>query len=426
MRKKQAEFDPKKDEDKDSLPPAIAALFDQSTDHDALSDGDEARQNKQLIEAAKSGDIEAIRELLKAGVDIEAMSNDGGTALIWAAEQGHTEAMRELLKAGSDIEASKMPSPSSYLQALLKAGADIEAKDNLWDNLGMTALIVTASKGKTEAVKELLKAGANIEARARNGRTALIVAASKGKAEVVRALLKAGANIEARGNNGWTAFDWWQSKQRNHPDFQEITELLRVWMSAYAYVLQGGVNARGEGGYTPLIWATEDGNIEAIRELVKAGADINARTNNDFTALMVAAFEGQTEAIRELLKAGADIEARNNDDGNTALILAAREGKPEVIRELLKAGADIEARDILGRTALIKAASWMDAIRWKRTEAIKELLKAGADVKARDIDGKTAFDLWQEFQKDHPEYKYEKISRLLHPDGNRLPSLLPF
>ncbi|MCY4047608.1 MAG: ankyrin repeat domain-containing protein, partial [Candidatus Dadabacteria bacterium] len=83
---------------------------------------------------------------------------------------------------------------------------------------------------------------------------------------------------------------------------------------------------------------------------------------------------GHTEAIRELLKAGANIEARDNLLGNTALIWAAREGQ---------------------------------------TEAIRELLKAGADKRARDDYGGTAFDAWQEYRKDHPDFW--RISNLLRP-----------
>ena len=43
----------------------------------------------------------------------------------------------------------------------------------------------------------------------------------------IKELLKAGADIEARDNEGKTAFDMWQRHQKDHPDFQEISELLK-------------------------------------------------------------------------------------------------------------------------------------------------------------------------------------------------------
>ncbi|MCY4042723.1 MAG: ankyrin repeat domain-containing protein, partial [Candidatus Dadabacteria bacterium] len=53
--------------------------------------------------------------------------------------------------------------------------------------------------------------------------------------------------------------------------------------------LQSGVNARDENGDTPLHWAAGLGKTEAIRELLKAGADIEARNNEGRTVLMEAA-----------------------------------------------------------------------------------------------------------------------------------------
>ncbi|MCY4043184.1 MAG: ankyrin repeat domain-containing protein [Candidatus Dadabacteria bacterium] len=76
-----------------------------------------------------------------------------------------------------------------------------------------------------------------------------------------------------------------------------------------------------DGGRTPLMNAASEGDIEEIRRLL----DVNARDDEGYTALMYAAMavNVRTEAIRELLKVGADIEARNNN-GMTALYLWQR------------------------------------------------------------------------------------------------------
>ena len=62
--------------------------------------------------------------------------------------------------------------------------------------------------GDTARVRKLLEAGADLEAKDRDGRTALILAAGNGHAETVRALLEKGANPSARDKAGRTAFDW--------------------------------------------------------------------------------------------------------------------------------------------------------------------------------------------------------------------------
>ena len=62
-----------------------------------------------------------------------------------------------------------------------------------------------------------------MEKRDKNGET-LIIAALRGQAEEIRELVKTGADIEARNKKGFTAFDVWQAR---HLDFQEISDLLR-------------------------------------------------------------------------------------------------------------------------------------------------------------------------------------------------------
>ena len=81
---------------------------------------------------------------------------------------------------------------TSNLAELLKAGADTEAKDNE----GKTALIIAAEYGCSQATAELLKAKADIEAKDTYGRTALRVATGKRRHKVTAQLLKAGARVE--------------------------------------------------------------------------------------------------------------------------------------------------------------------------------------------------------------------------------------
>ncbi|MCY4046866.1 MAG: ankyrin repeat domain-containing protein [Candidatus Dadabacteria bacterium] len=66
-----------------------------------------------------------------------------------------------------------------------------------------------------------------VNARDELGITLLMRAAVRGETETVRYLLKAGADIEARNKDGETAFSLWQSKHKHLTDFQEISNLLR-------------------------------------------------------------------------------------------------------------------------------------------------------------------------------------------------------
>ena len=67
-----------------------------------------------------------------------------------------------------------------------------------------TPLHSAARFGNADTVTDLLKAGANIEAKDKNGETPLHSAVISNNAETVTALLNAGADIESRDNDGAT------------------------------------------------------------------------------------------------------------------------------------------------------------------------------------------------------------------------------
>jgi len=73
-------------------------------------------------------------------------------------------------------------------------------------------LVAAASKGDGEAVKKLVEAGANVNARDQYGRTALMLAAQAGaksyKTDVIKLLLDRGADVKLRDAGGWTAFEY--------------------------------------------------------------------------------------------------------------------------------------------------------------------------------------------------------------------------
>jgi ankyrin repeat protein len=83
-------------------------------------------------------------------------------------------------------------------------------------------------------------------------------------------------------------------------------------------------------------------DIEEVRSLIAAGADLNARDMLGKTALHKAASAGYTEIAKDLIEAGAALEARDNLD-RTPFHLAASWGHTEIAKALINAGADISA-----------------------------------------------------------------------------------
>jgi ankyrin repeat protein len=123
-----------------------------------------------------------VRALIKAGADPKATLSTGWNALMGAANSGHLPAV----------------------ELLLGAGVDVNAKTNE----GKTALMIGAAQSDNESiVPVLLKAGADVHARDQNGRTPLMYAAEQGMPENINTLLAAGAVLNAKDKEGNTALD---------------------------------------------------------------------------------------------------------------------------------------------------------------------------------------------------------------------------
>ena len=122
-----------------------------------------------LMHAARTfGSIGAIKPLLDAGADVNARDNDGKTALMQLARR-HIPASNPILEPEEVQE--QIAQTNAAIKLLLDAGADVNARDND----GQTALMHTADLfGNIHAIQPLLEAGADGNARDNDGETALM------------------------------------------------------------------------------------------------------------------------------------------------------------------------------------------------------------------------------------------------------------
>jgi len=136
-------------------------------------------------------------------------------------------------------------------------------------------------------------------------------------------------------------------------------------------------------GYTqsegPLFDAIRAGDVTAVRTQLAHGADKNARAFRETTALMYAAAFGNVETVKILIDAGADVNAHNSL-GATALLWGGDD--MEKVRLLVEHGADVNARSKIGRTALHRAATCEGC-----SGIVRYLLSKGADPNAADNPG---------------------------------------
>jgi ankyrin repeat protein len=108
-------------------------------------------------------------------------------------------------------------------------------------------------------------------------------------------------------------------------------------------------------GATALYMACQDGHIECVRVLIRAGADVNQACADEKygdSPLIMASQEGHVHVVDALIAAGCQLNYARPSDGCTALIMASQDGFVDVVRSLLAAGADPRIAMHNGRTAL--------------------------------------------------------------------------
>ena len=352
-----------------------------------------------IRDAAREGNTEAVKQHLAAGTDVDAKDVlMGMTPLHYAAIRGQKEIVELLIAKGADVNAivdslsetsldwAIMRNHTETAELLRKHGgktgkelkggepvAEAATSEPSTAKTPNISIYKAAAEGNIEAVKQHIAAGTgrNIESIAR-GLSALHSAAFGGQKEVVELLIEKGADVNAKNDVGWTplhnaAFSRYTRKRRfTVKGYKEIAELL---ISAGA-----DVNAKDKNGKTPLDVAinAEVAEKETADLLRKHGG----KTGEELS-IHLAAREGNTEAVKQHLAAGADVNA-TDEVGWTPLHRAVGPSHKEVVELLIAEGADVNTKGKYGNTPLDTA------IRFKRTETADLLRKHG---------GKTAEEL---------------------------------
>lgn len=152
------------------------------------------------------------------------------------------------------------------------------------------------------------------------------------------------------------------------------------------------LNVTDSYGRTPLHVATFAKQREAIRALVKAGADLNRLENDRYDAVTIASVADDEETLRVLLQLGASAKQTTSRYDGTALIAAAHLGHDGVVRQLIQAGAPLDHVNNLHWTAAIEAVVLGNGgVRHQAT--LKALIDAGANLKLTDRQGQTPLQL---------------------------------
>ncbi len=347
-----------------------------------------------VIKAVESGNLQALRTLVRQKVDVNAPALDGATALHVAVRNDDAAMVGLLLTAGANVKATT--------------------------RYGVTPIALAAVNGNPAIVEALLKAGADANALSRGGEPVLLTAARSGNVPTIRTLIAHGANVNAK--EAWmeqTALMW--AATENHPAAVKALLESGADIDAKAKILEGQPKRAAEsdvafqvphtnfpkGGSTALMLAARNGALESVKVLMEAGANLNTTDPDGISALMLSLMNAHYDVAAALIAKGADVNLADRS-GRAPLYMAADAHRmewlfsrpsprpsgaldaPDVMKLLLKAGAKPDAQltrramllhheatgnaNLLGgSTALMKAATTSDV------ELVQILLDAGAN-----------------------------------------------
>ncbi len=155
-------------------------------------------------------------------------------------------------------------------------------------------------------------------------------AAERGDLQALQQLLRDGADVNASQGDGMTALHW--ASINGHP---EMVEMLLFAGAAVTPTTR-------LGGYTPLHLAANEGHAAVVSALLEGGAAPDLLTTTGVSALHLAAESGSAETTQALLDHGATVDMADTYQLRTPLMFAAAYGRTDVVATLVAAGAQVD------------------------------------------------------------------------------------
>jgi len=235
--------------------------------------------------------------------------------LLFACGQSKEQAIQELAKLNlkftpDDFVRSAENGDAKAFQLFLDAGIDCNAQSST----GLTALMAASKNGRIDLVKKLLNQKVKIDAQGKDGVTALMLAANSNQLDIVKLLLEKNADPNLEDQSGWTALmkavyqgntncvEVLATRSREEVNRGLLVAALMGHKDTAKVLLDHGaeVDSRADDGRTPLMLAANKGDQEIVSLLLQAGADPTLTDKAGATAGSLATAKGFKELATRL------------------------------------------------------------------------------------------------------------------------------
>lgn len=322
-----------------------------------------------IIENAKIGNLQKVKEEIENGIDINIINDNGYTALILAASYGKLEVVKYLIEKGANIEST--------------------------DKNGGTPLYYSFDGSNLKIIKYLVEKGANLNVKSNSGWSPLHRVASTGTVEIAKYLVSKGANIEVKTKTGNTPLT--------------LAYRFRKYNIAKYLVEEGAnINHMNNHGDTALHWAVHYGNLESVKSLLKKGAKSNI-INNDGQSALMSAKVLRLSKIVQYLEYGykEDILAQKKEENKKQIEQKQKEVNEYIIRK------DLEGLKVYTDTN-------PNAVYYIKDDSLRLALTGPKDMKVGDIrkllkDGRDkgiVISLIKRVKKPYKEFTLDEIDLL--------------
>ncbi|XP_069690783.1 ankyrin-1-like [Periplaneta americana] len=318
--------------------------------------------------AVLNNDMQKMKTLLDDGIEVDQTDAWGRSALHLAAACNYRNIIELLLRYGADMKLrdSLGFDPLDYCE-----------RTTSWASVDF---MLSASKGRRDDQLPFLKENIN---NAAFGIQALRESTEYGHIYLAEFLLKNGLDLETILNEENQQILHIASRNNQVEIINLVLESSTV-ITKHKYTRRNEeqidssfkhkiVNTKDKSGWTPLLYASRQGNLDIVQILIKHKADVSFRNESGECALHLAVREGHLSVVKYLVEHGADIQLGNNKE-YTPLFIAVAAGHLSVVDFLVQNGARINVGNYCGETPIYVAAH--DG----NLPSVEYLAKNGADI----------------------------------------------